>query len=179
LGAINLRRDKVELFTDKQVELVTTFADQAVIAIENVRLFDEVQERSRELRESLEQQTATSEVLQVISRSKFELQPVLDTVVESATHRCEAADAFIFLRDGELYRVAARYGFSRDLQEYLEQHPVTVDRGSVAGRTALEGRVVHIPDVLVDPEYARFDVQRIGGVPPGPRAPPLPGRDGG
>jgi signal transduction histidine kinase len=163
VGCFLLRRPRVEDFADKQIALLRTFADQAVIAIENVRLFDEVQARSRELSESLEQQTATAEVLKVISRSTFELQPVLDALVESATHLCEAADAFIFLPDGELYRVAARYGFSADAQEYLEQHPVTVDRGSVAGRTALEGRVVHVPDVLADPEYARLDVQRIGG----------------
>jgi signal transduction histidine kinase/putative methionine-R-sulfoxide reductase with GAF domain len=162
-GVIFLSRTTPQPFTAKQIELVTTFADQAVIAIENVRLFEEVQARSRELSESLEQQTATAEVLKVISRSTFELQPVLDALVESATHLCEAADALIFLRDGELYRVAARYGYSADAQEYLEQHPATVDRGSVAGRTALEGTVVHVPDVLADPEYTRLDVQRIGG----------------
>jgi GAF domain-containing protein len=163
IGALSLGRSEPVPFTAKQIELVTTFADQAVIAIENVRLFEEVQARSRELSESLEQQTATAEVLKVISRSTFELQPVLDALVESATHLCEAADALIFLRDGELYRVAARYGYSADAQEYLEQHPATVDRGSVAGRTALEGTVVHVPDVLADPEYTRLDVQRIGG----------------
>jgi signal transduction histidine kinase/putative methionine-R-sulfoxide reductase with GAF domain len=162
-GVIFLSRTTPQPFTAKQIELVTTFADQAVIAIENVRLFEEVQARSRELSESLEQQTATAEVLKVISRSTFELQPVLDALVESATHLCEAADALIFLRDGELYRVAARYGYSADAQQYLEQHPATVDRGSVAGRTALEGTVVHVPDVLADPEYTRLDVQRIGG----------------
>jgi GAF domain-containing protein/anti-sigma regulatory factor (Ser/Thr protein kinase) len=163
LGAIVLRRAKVEPFTDKQIELVTTFADQAVIAIENVRLFDEVQARSRELSESLEQQTATAEVLKVISRSKFELQPILDTLVESATRLCEAKDAYIFLRDGELYRVAARYGFSPEAQEHLERNPISVDRGSVVGRTALEGEVVHIPDVLADPEYALHEAQKISG----------------
>src|SRR5205823_10491637 len=129
------------------------FADQAVIAIENVRLFDEVQARSRELSESLEQQTATADLLKVISRSKFELQPVLNVLVESAVRLCEAKDATILLRDGELYRVVARYGFSPEHQEYLEQHPITVNRGSITGRTALDGRVIHIPDVLADPEY--------------------------
>src|SRR5205085_5154964 len=110
------------------------------------------QARSRELSVSLEQQTATADVLKVISRSKFSLQPVLDTLVESATRLCQAKDAFIFLRDGELYRVAARYGFSPEFQEYTERNPILVNRGSVVGRTALEGGVVHIPDVLADPE---------------------------
>jgi GAF domain-containing protein/anti-sigma regulatory factor (Ser/Thr protein kinase) len=156
VGVIAIYRLEVRPFTDQQIALVETFADQAAIAIENVRLFDE-------LRESLQQQTATADVLKVISRSTFDLQKVLDTLVESVTRLCEAKDALIFLRDGELFRVAARYGFSTENQEYVKQHPITVDRGSVVGRTALEGRLIHIPDVLADAEYTYFENQKIGG----------------
>jgi GAF domain-containing protein len=162
LGTITIYRLEAKPFADKQVALLETFADQAVIAIENVRLFDEVQARSRELVESLEQQTATSEVLQVISRSTFELQPVLDTLVESAARLCQAEKAAIQLRDGELYRIAARYGYSRDFQEYFDKHPISPERGTATGRSALEGKVIHIPDVLADPEYTWREGQKIG-----------------
>jgi GAF domain-containing protein len=154
MGAILVRRRDARPFTEKQIELVSNFAKQVVIAIENTRLLNE-------LRESLEQQTATADVLKVISGSPFELQPVLDTIAESATRLCEADQNVIFLREGDVYRIAARHGASPELEEYIKHHPISPDRGSLTGRVALKSGVVHIPDVLADPEYT-YGAQPVG-----------------
>jgi signal transduction histidine kinase len=162
IGVIFLSRCTVQPFTDKHIDLVTTFADQAVIAIENVRLFDEVQARTEDLRESLQQQTATADVLKVISRSTFDLKAVLQTLVESAAKLCEADKATITRQqDGVFYR-AENYGFSDEFMNYVRNVPVVPDRGSATGRALLEGVVVHIPDVEADPDYTFNEAQRLG-----------------
>ena len=143
IGVMSLGRREVRAFTDGQVELVTTFADQAVIAIENARLFEEVQARTRELQESLEYQTATSEVLNVISRSPSDIQPVLDTIVNTASGLCEAHDAAIFLREGEWLRKAAHHG---PIPLDLERWPLKPTW--VTGRVVLERRPIHIEDAF-------------------------------
>jgi two-component system, NtrC family, sensor kinase len=124
IGTFSLSRDEVNPFTDKQIELVTTFADQAVIAIENTRLFEAEQQRTRELSESLQQQTATADVLKVIGRSTFDLRTVLDTLTESAARLCAAENGVIYRRDGNLYRLAANYGFSPEVQQFATKHPL-------------------------------------------------------
>jgi GAF domain-containing protein len=163
IGVLVLGRSRVDPFTEKQIELVTTFADQAVIAIENVRLFDEVQARTEELSESLQQQTATADVLKVISRSTFDLQTVLNALVLSAARLCDADKAYIFQRDGGFYRIAANFGFSREFEELVKQTAIAPGRGTITGRTALEGKTVHFPDVLADPEYTFLEGQKLGG----------------
>jgi len=163
IGAMTVTRSQVRPFTDKQIDLLTTFADQAVIAIENTRLLSE-------LRESLQQQTATADVLKVISRSAFDLRTVLQTLVESAARLCEAEKGTITRKQGESFYRSESYGFSSEFMNYVRNIPVKPERGTAAGRALLERKAVHIPDVQTDPEYdfegRRFDAYRtILGVP--------------
>ena len=157
VGAIVIYRKEVRSFTDKQVELLANFAAQAVIAIENTRLLNE-------LRESLQQQTATADVLKVISRSTFDLQTVLDTLVELAARLCEADMASINRQHGDAYRQIVHFGQSPAFEAFMAAHPIPAGRGSVVGRTILEGKVVHIHDILADPEFTFTEAAKVGGL---------------
>ncbi len=162
LGVVLIYRHEVRPFSDGQIALMETFADQAAIAIENARLLTEVQARNRELTEALEQQTATSEVLKVISRSTFDLEPVLQTLIENAARLCGAEGGVIYKSDGQLQRLAAAYNISPEFRDFVEQNPLGPGPGTAVGRAMLEARTIHIHDVLQDPNYT-YGGARLGG----------------
>jgi GAF domain-containing protein/CheY-like chemotaxis protein/HAMP domain-containing protein len=164
IGVFALVRDEVDPFTEKQIELVTTFADQAVIAIENARLFEAEQQRTGELTESLERQTATSEVLGVISRSKFELLPILQSVADTAARLCRADAAAIFRLESGVYRFAAGYSLDPTYLEIERQNPIAPGPETVVGRAAMSRQVARIDDAWIDPLYEKKDDAKIGAV---------------
>ena len=154
VGAFAIYRLEVRPFTDKQIEFVQNFAAQAVIAIENTRLLNELRQRTDDLTESLEQQTATSEVLQVISSSPGELEPVFSAMLENAVRICQAGFGNLWLREGDRYRIAATFGAPAAYQDYLRREPTIVPGPSIAlGQILQTKQTYQVADVTSAPNY--------------------------
>src|SRR6202020_385959 len=162
VGVIAIFRQNVHAFSDKQIDLVTGFASQAVIAIENARLLNELRERTDDLTESLQQQTATADVLKVISRSAFDLKSVLTTLIDSAKSLCGASLGIITLRDGEVMRLQAESGCTQAFVDFMRANPIRPGRETITGRVFMDGRPVHVADVELDPEYRFGNAPTIG-----------------
>jgi class 3 adenylate cyclase len=162
-GAIAIYRQEVRPFNDRQIELVKNFAAQAVIAIENARLLNELRQRTDDLSESLRQQTATADVLKVISRSSFDLQAVLNALIVSVAQLCGADTGIIARQEGSIFGAVAGYGHEPEIWASIQKVPISAGRGTFIGRTIAEGRTVHIPDILNDPEWDRGPMQAIVG----------------
>ncbi|MBX9824148.1 MAG: GAF domain-containing protein [Xanthobacteraceae bacterium] len=163
VGAIAIYRKEIRPFTDKQIELVQNFAAQAVIAIENTRLLSELRQRTDDLSESLEQQTATADVLKVISRSAYDLMTVLDTLLRSAARLCDADQGTITQKKGDQFYRTVAFGFPGAFLDYVKDQPVEPARDTGTGRALVEGKVIHIPDVDADPDYTWKQAQKLGG----------------
>ena len=163
LGQIVCARPEVGSFTGKQIALLESFAAQAVIAMDNARLLGELRDRTTDLARSVDELTATGDVLKIISRSSVDLETVLDTLVQTVARLCRADQAGMFHRRDDAYHLVAAHGFSEEAKEFHRTHPLAPDRGTMSGRVALERRAVHVPDVLQDPEYTSKELQKIAG----------------
>src|SRR5262249_1473036 len=163
LGAFNIYRQEVRPFSDKEIALVQNFAAQAVVAIDNTRLLKELRQRTDDLSELLQQQTATADVLKVISRASVDLEAVLGTLLETVARLCRADQAAMYRQRDDMYHLIASHGLSQEAKEFVVAHPFAPGRGSLNGRVAMERRAVHISDVLQDPEYTHHELQKIVG----------------